>query len=276
LDAAEPDLSIWEDIVLRVNYPLREIKIAIVGKYIKLRDAYKSVTEALNHSGIALNAKVSLKWINSRRLSEENIEDKLSDVHGILVPGGFGFDGTEGMILAINYARVKKIPFFGICLGMQLAIIEISRNICGLDGASSSEFGECSHPVIGLMTEWLKKGSLEKRSGEDDLGGTMRLGSYECSIKAGSLAEHVYGSTLINERHRHRYEVNINYRTKLEKAGLSFSGMSPDGNLTEIIELNDHPFFIAVQFHPELKSRPFAPHPIFYSLIKASLEHANL
>ena len=265
----EPDLSIWHKILHNINHPTREVKIAIVGKYVKLRDAYKSITESLIHAGIVTNTKISIKWVNSRHLTSENIEEKLNNIQAILVPGGFGIDGIEGKILAINYARTKKLPFLGICLGMQLALIEIARNLCGITDASSSEFGATSNPIIGLMTEWHKGNIIEQRNHNDDLGGTMRLGSYVCNLAKESKAHQIYHSDQIWERHRHRYEVNLNYKDKLESAGVNFSGMSPDGDLTEIIELKDHKFFIGVQFHPELKSRPFAPHPLFCEFVRS-------
>ncbi|MFV9875556.1 MAG: CTP synthase [Rickettsiales endosymbiont of Dermacentor nuttalli] len=272
LNAATPDLSKWYDIVQRIESPIREVRIAIVGKYTKLLDAYKSLIEAINHSAIALNSKVSIKWVDSRSLNKNNIKEKLSDVNAILVPGGFGQEGIAGKILSITYARTNNIPFLGICLGMQLSVIEIARNLCHITGASSSEFGLCSDPVIGLMTEWMCDNSQEIRCSSGDLGGTMRLGGYKCVLKPGSYVEEIYKATEIVERHRHRYEVNINYKPQLEQVGVTFSGSSPDGNLMEIIELKDHPWFIAVQFHPELKSRPFAPHPLFYSFVKAAIE----
>ncbi|KKB96673.1 CTP synthase [Candidatus Arcanobacter lacustris] len=271
-DAKEPDLSVWNKIVANINNPQREVKIAIVGKYIKLRDAYKSITESFVHAGIDTNTKVKIKWINSRLLTEENIEEKMQDIKGILVPGGFGIDGIEGKILAINYARTHNIPFFGICFGMQLALIEIARSLCKLEDASSGEFGECAHPVIDLMTAWQKDQATETRTATNDLGGTMRLGSYPCNLVKDTMAEKIYAKSNITERHRHRYEVNLNYKTNFEKVGVVFAGMSPDGNLTEIIELKNHKFFVAVQFHPELKSRPFSPHPIFCAFVRACYE----
>jgi CTP synthase len=266
------DLSIWQNIVDRVLHPKNEVTIALVGKYIKLKDAYKSVIESLTHAGIANNVKVKIKWINSRTLGKDNIQEKLSEVEAIIVPGGFGIDGTEGMIAAIEYARVNKIPFLGICFGMQMAIIEASRNILNLKDAASTEFGETTEPVIGLMTEWIKD-DVKKTGDDTNLGGTMRLGSYPCHITKNSLLHKIYGVSNINERHRHRYEVNINYKDRLEKAGIKFSGMSPDGRLPEMIELENHPWFVAVQFHPELKSRPFAPHPLFTHFVKAAFHH---
>lgn len=272
--APEPDLSKWHSIVNTISAPQREVKIAIVGKYTKLKDAYKSLIEALAHAGIAHNAKVTLRWVNSRNFLSNNAAEKLADVHGILVPGGFGAQGVDGKITAVTFAREHHIPYLGICLGMQLAIIEATRNLAGLATASSSEFGECEDKVVGLMTEWTKGNTVETRAESDNLGGTMRLGSYACHITPGTLAEKIYGSDLIHERHRHRYEVNIGYKEMLEKAGLTFSGMSPDGKLPEIVELPTHPWFVGVQFHPELKSRPFAPHPLFSSFIEAALKRA--
>lgn len=269
--ATKPDLQIWHKIVDTINNASKEVKVGIVGKYVKLADADKSLTESLTHAGIANHTKVQLKWINSRTLTEKNAQEKLNDVDAILIPGGFGKDGTDGKIIAINYARVHKIPFLGICFGMQLAIIEIARNLCKLADASSTEFGECEHNVVGLMAEWQKGEEIEKRNENTDLGGTMRLGSYDCVITKGSLAEKIYNSNFISERHRHRYEVNLEYRKILEDNKVVFSGFSPDGTLPEIIELGDHPWFVAVQFHPEFKSRPFAPHPLFVKFVEAAL-----
>jgi CTP synthase len=268
-DAKEPDLSIWNKIVWNINNPKNEVKIAIVGKYIKLRDAYKSITESFIHAGIDTNTKVKIKWINSRLLTSENIEEKMHDIKGILVPGGFGIDGINGKILAINYARTRNIPFFGICLGMQLALIEIASNLCKLEDVSSSEFGPCTHPVIDLMTSWQKDQEIEIRTEANNLGGTMRLGSYPCNLLKNTMVEKIYATDNITERHRHRYEVNLDYKNKFETVGVVFSGMSPDGNLTEIIELKNHKFFVGVQFHPELKSRPFSPHPLFCAFVRA-------
>lgn len=273
--APEPDLSKWKKVVKTIGAPEREVKIAIVGKYTKLKDAYKSLIEALAHAGVDNKTKVTLRWVNSRNFLTANAAEKLADVHGILVPGGFGEVGIPGKITAVTFAREHKIPYLGICLGMQLAIIEAARNLAGLSGAYSSEFGACEDSVVGLMTEWMRGNNVETRAESDNLGGTMRLGSYECNITPGTLAEKIYGSTHIRERHRHRYEVNIAYKQVLEKAGLIFSGMSPDGKLPEIVENPDHPWFVGVQFHPELKSRPFAPHPLFSSFIKAALEKAS-
>ncbi len=272
----EPDLSPWQNILEITEAPKREVTIAVVGKYISLKDAYKSLIEALDHGGIANQVRVKLRWINSRNnKSKEQLKAKMEGVHAVLVPGGFGEQGVSGKLAAITYARENNIPFLGICLGMQLSTIEAARNLAGLKDASSTEFGETKHPIIGLMTEWMRGSVLEKRGNSDDLGGTMRLGAYECDIQPGTLAHKIYGSKVIHERHRHRYEFNINYKEQLEKAGVVFSGMSPGGHLAEIIELKDHPWFIAVQFHPELKSRPLAPHPLFASFIDAAVTYAK-
>lgn len=266
----EPDLTKWEKVIEAIESPKGEVTIGIVGKYTSLKDSYKSLIEALDHAGIANKVKVNLRWINSRTFSGDKAKKSLKDVDGILVPGGFGKSGAEGKIAAVKYARENKIPYFGICFGMQMAVIEIARNLAGIKEANSSEFGPCKDPVVGLMTEWTKAGDRETRSAIGNLGGTMRLGAYDCILKKGSKTAKIYGRGEISERHRHRYEVNINYRRQLEKAGLIFSGLSPDSELPEIVELKDHPWFIGVQFHPELKSRPFAPHPLFASFIKAA------
>ncbi len=250
-----------------------EVTVAIVGKYTALKDSYKSLIEALDHAGIANNVRVNLQWVNSRVFVSGDADSKLKDVHAILVPGAFGREGAEGKIAAITYARENKIPYFGICFGMQMAIVEAARNMAGIREASSTEFGRCEADVVGRMTEWVKAGKKEKRGESDDLGGTMRLGVYECKLKHGSRAAEIYKKRSISERHRHRYEVNIAYKEPLEQAGMIFSGMSPDGKLPEIVELPDHPWFIGVQFHPELKSRPFAPHPLFVSFIEAGKKY---
>jgi CTP synthase len=269
-----PNLKPWQDIVDRVHNPKGEVHIAIVGKYTGLKDAYKSLDEALNHAGIAHALKVNLHWINAETLTSNDLIDKaLSTMHGILVPGGYGERGLPGKISAIRYARENKIPYLGICLGMQVAIIEAARNLLGLKDASSTEFGATPHPVVGLMTEWVKEGKRETRTKEGDMGGTMRLGSYNCAIKPGSLALKVYGKELISERHRHRYEVNPNYQQQLESVGVVFSGMTEDGSLPEMIEMKDHPWFLAVQFHPEFKSRPLTAHPLFKAFIGATFEY---
>ncbi len=271
----KPDLKIWEEISEKIKSPKGEVSVAIVGKYTALADAYKSIIEAFGHAGITNDVKVKVKWVNSRKFSSDEIREEFKDIDAILVPGAFGTEGAEGKIAAIKYARENKIPYLGICFGMQMAVIEASRNLAGIKDATSSEFVPCVDPVVGIMTEWEKDGSKETRTLGGNLGGTMRLGSYDCVIKKGTLAHKIYGSEEITERHRHRYEVNINYKDKLEAKGLVFSGMSPDGKLPEIVEYKDHPFFIAVQFHPEFKSRPFAPHPLFREFIKAAKENGK-
>ncbi|WP_395021624.1 CTP synthase [Dongia sp.] len=276
LDAPPPNLKPWNEKVERIRHPEGEVNIAIVGKYTSLLDAYKSLAEALRHGGIANNQKVNLNWIDSEIFEREDAVQHLDGVHGILVPGGFGERGSEGKIQAARFARERKVPYFGICFGMQMAVIEAARNLVGVKNASSTEFGETSEPVVGLMTEWLRGNMLEKRKAGGDLGGTMRLGAYECDVTPGSLIAGIYGKTRISERHRHRYEVNINYKERLEKAGLMFSGMSPDGVLPEMVEIPDHPWFVGVQFHPELKSRLFEPHPLFTSFIGAALTQSRL
>ena len=272
----EPDLSRWTRISSRVHNPEGEVTIAIVGKYTGLKDAYKSQTEALMHGGIANNVRVKLEWIDSEIFEREDPAPFLEQVHGILVAPGFGVRGTEGKIRAAGFARTRKVPYFGICFGMQMAVIEAARNAAGIAGAGSTEFGPCKEPVVGLMTEWLKGNELETRSNAGDLGGTMRLGAYEAVLAKGSKIAEIYGSTRISERHRHRYEVNMGYRAKLEASGLRFAGVSPDGLLPETVELLNHPWFIGVQYHPELKSRPFEPHPLFSSFIAAAVEQSRL
>ncbi|MFV1849848.1 MAG: CTP synthase [Thalassospira sp.] len=278
LQAQEPDLQPWEDICNTIRNPEGEVTIGIVGKYIQLPDAYKSLTEALTHGGIANKVRVNLEWIASDALEKEgNVNEILSKLDAIMVPGGFGERGAEGKIAAARYARENKVPYFGICFGMQMAVLEAARHLAGLKDASSSEFGPTKTPLVGLMTEWAKDGgSVERRSGEDDLGGTMRLGNYECKLVDGTRARDIYGSETVLERHRHRYEVNVNFMPQLEEKGLKFSGLSPDGRLPEIVEYPDHPWFIGVQFHPELRSRPLDPHPLFVSYIKAAKERSRL
>ncbi|MDE2229659.1 MAG: CTP synthase [Alphaproteobacteria bacterium] len=276
LDAREPDLDRWQEIVGRIRKPEGAVTIAVVGKYTHLPDSYKSLAEALAHGGIANNVGVKLNWLDSEIFETADAVSYLEGVNGILVPGGFGERGTEGKIEAARFARERKVPYFGICFGMQMAVIEAARHLAGLNGAGSTEFGPCAEPVIGLMTEWMKGSQLEKRQANGDLGGTMRLGAYIAKLAPGSRVAEIYGRTEISERHRHRYEVNINYKPKLEKTGMRFSGMSPDGELPEIIEFPDHPWFIGVQFHPELKSKPFDPHPLFTSFIKAAVEQSRL
>ncbi len=274
----EPDMRRWEKVVSAIKNPEGEVTIAVVGKYTGLLDAYKSLGEALAHGGFAHNVKVKLDWVDSEvfEAGPHEAVARLEGVHGILVPGGFGERGTGGKIEAVRFARERKVPFFGICFGMQMAVIEAARNLVGLKGASSTEFGPCADPVVGLLTEWLRGNQVERRNASGDLGGTMRLGAYPCHLMEESLVRTVYGSADIEERHRHRYEVNVNYKDKLEAAGLRFSGMSPDGELPEIVEYPDHPWFIGVQFHPELKSKPFAPHPLFAGFVGAAVRQARL
>ncbi len=272
----EPDLSRWLNILERIRKPEGEVRIAVVGKYTALLDSYKSLSEALTHGGIANNVKVNLDWIASEIFEQDGTIEKLEDVHGILVPGGFGERGAEGKVLAAQFAREKQVPYFGICFGMQMAVIEVARHLAGIEHAGSTEFGPSRDPVVGLMTEWLRGEALETRTSEDNLGGTMRLGAYECHLLPGSKVRDIYGTDVIFERHRHRYEVNINYRDRLEKAGLMIAGLSPDKHLPEIVELRDHPWFIGVQFHPELKSKPFDPHPLFASFVEAAVTQSRL
>ncbi len=272
----DPDLGRWNDISERVNKPEGAVKIAVVGKYTELLDAYKSLSEALTHGGFANNVQVDLEWIDSQVFESEDAVHYLEDVHGILVPGGFGERGAEGKIAAATFSRERDIPYFGICFGMQMAVIEAARNLAGIKGANSTEFGACAEPVIGLLTEWMQGNVRQTRVEADDKGGTMRLGAYACDLLEGSQVQAIYGDEQISERHRHRYEVNITYREALEKVGLKFSGMSPDRTLPEIVELEGHPWFIGVQFHPELKSKPFAPHPLFASFIEAAVAQSRL
>ena len=276
LKAPEPDLDVWKDIVETVTNPEREVRIAIVGKYTSLKESYKSLEEALTHGGIYNKARVKVDWVDAEIFEKRDPSEKLGHVHAIVVPGGFGERASEGKMTAIEYARENKIPFLGICFGMQLAVIETLRNLGGLKTASSTEFGETEEPVVGMMTEWDKDGELQLRTDEQDLGGTMRLGAYPCAITKESLAYHVYGETDISERHRHRYEVNMKYKDILREANMLISGVSPDGLLPEIVERTDHPWFIGVQFHPELKSKPFAPHPLFKSLVEAALKASDI
>ncbi len=277
LPLKEPDLSIWENIVQTAEHPDGKVTIAVVGKYTSLIDSYKSLAEALTHGGLANNAEVEINWIDSE-IFEESEPDMtaLNNADGILIPGGFGVRGSEGKIKAIRLARENNVPFLGICFGMQMAVIEAARHLAGISDASSSEFGKIKNPIVGLMTEWLSGNSQITRDENGDLGGTMRLGAYDCVLSEGSLARRLYGIETISERHRHRYEVNINYRAHLEDQGLIFTGLSLDGALPEIVELDNHPFFLGVQFHPELKSRPFDPHPIFSGFIEAALRRSRL
>ncbi|MBE7210625.1 MAG: CTP synthase, partial [Gluconacetobacter diazotrophicus] len=286
----EPDLSAWNRVLDAMRNPEGEVRIAVVGKYTSLLDSYKSLNEALIHGGIANKVRVRLDWVDSQIFEpgaggargtpdddREAVLARLDDVHGILVPGGFGERGSEGKIEAVRFAREREVPFLGICFGMQLAVIECARNLAGIAGASSTEFGPTDEPVVGLLTEWARGNELERRAANGDLGGTMRLGAYDAALVSGSRVSAAYGNaTEIRERHRHRYEVNIHYRDRLEAAGLRFSGLSPDGVLPEIVEYPDHPWFVGVQYHPELLSKPFAPHPLFSGFIAASLRKARL
>ncbi|MBB5750969.1 CTP synthase [Prosthecomicrobium pneumaticum] len=274
--APEPKLDRWRELSHRIHNPEGEVTIAVVGKYTGLKDAYKSLIEALQHGGVANKVKVNIDWIESEIFEKEDPTPYLERVSGILVPGGFGERGSEGKIKAAGFARRHNVPYFGICFGMQMAVIEAARSLARVDHASSTEFGPTDEPVVGLMTEWLKGNMLEKRAEAGDLGGTMRLGAYEARLAKGSKIAEIYGSNTITERHRHRYEVNIDYRERLERCGMRFAGMSPDGVLPETVEFVDHPWFIGVQYHPELKSRPLEPHPLFASFVSAAVERSRL
>ena len=278
LTAPEPDLARWVDVVDRYQHPEGEVTIGVVGKYVGLPDAYKSLNEALVHGGLANRVKVHIRWIDAELFEQPDAEiaAHLEPMHGILVPGGFGERGTEGKIASVRFARERRVPFFGICLGMQMACIEAARNTAGVAGAGSTEFGSPAEPVVGIITEWMTAEGLQTRAEGGDLGGTMRLGAYEARLDGNSHVAAIYGSTTISERHRHRYEVNVAYRDRLEAGGLVFSGMSPDGLLPEIVERPDHPWFVGVQFHPELKSRPLDPHPLFRDFIAAAVKQARL
>jgi CTP synthase len=279
MESPPPDLSRWTDIADRYENPEGEVTVAVVGKYVGLPDAYKSLNEALVHGGMANRVRVNIRWIDAEIFEQDDsaIAAQLEPMHAILVPGGFGERGSEGKIASVRFARERNIPFFGICLGMQMACIEGARNTAGIEKASSTEFGETSEPVVGIITEWMSKEGLQQRSAEGDLGGTMRLGAYDAVLSGNSHVSTIYGgATRISERHRHRYEVNSAYREPLEKGGLVFSGMSPDGLLPEIVERPDHPWFVGVQFHPELKSKPFDPHPLFAGFIAAALRQSRL
>jgi len=273
-----PDLTSWFDIMDRYDNPEGEVTIGVVGKYVGLPDAYKSLNEALIHGGLANRVKVNIHWIDAELFEQpdSDIAAKLEPMNAILVPGAFGSRGAEGKIASIRFARERKVPYFGICFGMQMACIEGMRNLSGLPEASSTEFGPTPEPVVGLITEWMSKEGLQKREAGGDLGGTMRLGAYEAKLSPNSHIAQIYGSTEISERHRHRWEVNMGYKDRLEKTGLLFSGMSPDGTLPEIVERPDHPWFVGVQFHPELKSKPFDPHPLFASFIEAAVKQSRL
>jgi len=274
--APKPDMSRWNAVTERVHNPEGDVTIAIVGKYTGMKDAYKSLIEALGHGGMANRVKVHLDWIESEVFEGSDPAPRLERVDGILVPGGFGQRGAEGKILAARFARERNVPYFGICFGMQMAVIEAARSLAGIADANSTEFGATSDPVVGLMTEWMRGNELQMRASEGDLGGTMRLGAYAAFLKPGSKIAGIYGETEISERHRHRYEVNMAYREQLEEKGMIFAGLSPDGLLPETIELANHPWFVGVQYHPELKSRPFEPHPLFASFVAAAVEQSRL
>ncbi|MBX3456950.1 MAG: CTP synthase [Candidatus Paracaedibacteraceae bacterium] len=275
IDAKEPDLSIWKEIVRRIHNPEGMVTIAIVGKYVQLLDAYKSLIQSLTHAGIAHNVKVNLKWVDSELTDQ--VSEQLKGVQAILVPGGFGNRGVEGKLEAVRFARENKIPYFGICFGMQLAVLETVRNVLGIKTANSTELDATTpEPVIGLMTEWMDGETLQKRQKNSNMGGTMRLGAYDCTLSPTSRIAELYGSHKISERHRHRYEVNTAYKDRIEATGLKFVGMSPEGDLPEVVELQDHPWFIGVQFHPEFKSRPFAPHPLFMGFVGAAMNNLKL
>jgi CTP synthase len=275
---AEPEMSRWAEIMDRLENPEGEVTIGVVGKYVGLLDAYKSLHEALVHGGIANRVKVNIRWIDAELFEQDEgaIAAQLEPMHAILVPGGFGERGSEGKIAAVRFARERRVPYFGICLGMQMACIESARNMAGITNASTTEFGPTEEPVVGMITEWMSEEGLQKREEGGDLGGTMRLGAYDAKLSGNSHVATIYGKTDISERHRHRYEVNVNYRDRLEHGGLVFSGMSPDGELPEIVERPDHPWFVGVQFHPELKSKPFDPHPLFASFIEAAVGQSRL
>jgi CTP synthase len=276
--ADTPDLSRWADIEDRLANPEGEVTIGVVGKYVGLLDAYKSLNEALVHGGIANRVKVNIQWIDAElfEAGDSDVAARLEPMHAILVPGAFGERGAEGKIASIRFARERKVPYFGICFGMQMACLETARNVVGITDASSTEFGPTDQPVVGLITEWMAKEGIEKREAGGDLGGTMRLGAYSAKLSGNSQVAGIYNATDISERHRHRYEVNVHYKDKLEQGGLIFSGLSPDGELPEIVERPDHPWFVGVQFHPELKSKPFDPHPLFASFIAAALRQSRL
>ncbi len=274
--APKPDLTRWESISHNIAVPEGEVTIAIVGKYTGLKDAYKSLIEALVHGGIANRVKVKLDWIEAEVFEREDAAPYLEGVDGILVPGGFGERGAEGKIAAARFARERGVPYFGICFGMQMACLEAARNLAGIKDANSTEFGDTGEPVVGMMTEWMRGNELEQRRKGGDMGGTMRLGAYAATLAEGSRIARIYASTQISERHRHRYEVNTRYRERLENCGLRFAGLSPDGLLPETVEYPNHPWFIGVQYHPELKSRPFDPHPLFASFIAAAVEQSRL
>jgi CTP synthase len=276
IDGALPDLGLWDEVVERIRRPDGEVTIGVVGKYTNMIDSYKSLAEALTHGGVANNVRVNVNWLDSEIFESEGAIQHLENVHGILVPGGFGERGAEGKIAAARFARERTVPYFGICFGMQMAVIEAARSLADLPGAGSTEFGPCEDPIVGLLTEWTHGNRIERRNVDSDLGGSMRLGAYPCHLLPDTKIRAIYGVDDISERHRHRYEVNITYRRRLEESGLRFSGLSPDGELPEIVEFDDHPWFIGVQFHPELKSKPYDPHPLFTSFIEAAVAQSRL
>lgn len=277
INAPEPDLTRWMDVMERIENPEGEVIVGVVGKYVGLQDAYKSLQEALFHGGLANRVKVQVRWLDAELFeNESDLAANLEPLHAILVPGGFGERGSEGKIGSVRFAREHDVPFFGICLGMQMACVEAARNQAGIDAASTTEFGETAEPIVGLITEWMTKEGQQKRESGGDLGGTMRLGAYEAHLQQGSKVAEIYGTDVISERHRHRYEVNKGYVEQLEQTGLIFSGMSPDGELPEIVERPDHSWFVGVQYHPELKSKPFDPHPLFASFIAAAVKQSRL
>lgn len=277
INAPEPDLTRWNDVMERIENPEGEVIVGVVGKYVGLQDAYKSLQEALFHGGLANRVKVQVRWLDAELFEDESdLAANLEPLHAILVPGGFGERGSEGKLGSVRFAREHDVPFFGICLGMQMACVEAARNQAGIDEASTTEFGETAEPIVGLITEWMTEEGLQKRESGGDLGGTMRLGAYEARLQQGSKVSEIYGSDVISERHRHRYEVNKGYVERLEQTGLIFSGMSPDGELPEIVERPDHSWFVGVQYHPELKSKPFDPHPLFASFIAAAVKQSRL
>lgn len=277
VDAPEPDMSKWTDVMERIENPEGEVIVGVVGKYVGLQDAYKSLQEALFHGGLANRVKVQVRWLDAELFEDEkDLAAKLEPLHAILVPGGFGERGSEGKIGSVKFARENNIPFFGICLGMQMACIEAARNMAGISSASTTEFGDTEEPIVGLITEWMTEEGLQKREADGDLGGTMRLGAYDAVLQQGSKVSEIYQNKQISERHRHRYEVNKGYVDRLEETGLTFSGMSPDGELPEIVERSDHSWFVGVQYHPELKSKPFDPHPLFASFIAAAVKQSRL
>ncbi|MEW4466717.1 CTP synthase [Parasphingorhabdus sp. JC815] len=277
INAPDPDLTRWHDVMDRIENPEGEVIVGVVGKYVGLQDAYKSLQEALFHGGLANRVKVHVRWLDAELFEDDSdLAANLEPLHAILVPGGFGERGSEGKIGSVRFAREHDVPFFGICLGMQMACIEAARNLAGIETASTTEFGETDEPIVGLITEWMSEEGLQKREAGGDLGGTMRLGAYDARLREGSKVHEIYGSDVISERHRHRYEVNKGYVERLEKTGLIFSGMSPDGELPEIVERPDHSWFVGVQYHPEWKSKPFDPHPLFASFIAAALKQSRL